>query len=498
MCEEALISTTTTHEQEKELLPVDEKGKLAQEKDANCVINDNPSKISAILKGIFSISLPCIITAFCDVLWDVLGVHFIGKLNNTTYLAAVGVGCMWSNISTLSISFGFSSALQTLCSQSNGNKQYYLSGVYHLRARLIMLLMSVGLSILVLYSERVFLMLGLNKDLAHHAAMFSISNIPANIILLQSAITRTFLLSMKIVKPITVLSIGISFLSPLLYYYFIIAKGYYYYGLAIANTIRFLITFVSIIAYIHITKCCGESWFWFNKDCFKEWGYYLKLGSYGAMMVCFEWWGFELTNAFTSIIGTVEVACNTTVFNIIGVIYRANGGLMESACVLVGNCIGELKIKDSKRYALYCELLGMAVTFFSIFAILSFKESIVHFYTHDPAIEQIMYSFLLLYACLLEPADVSNGILTNILKSLAMQKEASIVNFISYYIVMVPVSAYAAFRTKHGIKGVWIGIILGSLTQTCFYIFILMRSDWKKIALSAVSKLKDEKGKCEK
>ena len=216
------------------------------------------------------------------------------------------------------------------------------------------------------------------------------------------------------------------------------------------------------------------------------------------MLLCFEWWGFELTNAFISIIGTVEVACNTTVFNIIGVIYRANGGLMESACVLVGNSIGELKVKNAKRYALYCELLGMMVTLISIFGILSFKIGIVHFYTHDPAVEQIMFSFLLVYACVLEPSDVSNGILSNVLKSLAMQREASVVNFISYYVVMVPVSAYVTFWTKHGIKGVWIAIIIGSLTQTVLYIIILMRSDWKTIALESVKKLKEEKSKCEK
>ena len=81
----------------------------------------------------------------------------------------------------------------------------------------------------------------------------------------------------------------------------------------------------------------------------------------------------------------------------------------------------------------------MIVTLFSIVLIISFELQIVLFYTHDPAVEQIMFSFLLVYACVLEPSDVSNGILSNVLKSLAMQREASVVSFISYYVVMVPV-----------------------------------------------------------
>ena len=93
---------------------------------------DQPSKISQICRSILTIAIPCIMTAFCDAIWEVMGIHFIDTLNNTMYLAAVGVGYMWSNISTLSIVFGFSTALQTLCSQSYESKQYYLCGVYHL------------------------------------------------------------------------------------------------------------------------------------------------------------------------------------------------------------------------------------------------------------------------------------------------------------------------------------------------------------------------------
>ena len=113
-------------------------------------------KTSVLLKNIASIAIPCSLTSFCECASDLLAIHFVSLFNNTLYLGAVGMGMMWSNITTNSIVYGFSTCIQTLFSQSHGSKQYYLCGVYHLRARIIMLLMSLLLSILAFFSESIF------------------------------------------------------------------------------------------------------------------------------------------------------------------------------------------------------------------------------------------------------------------------------------------------------------------------------------------------------
>jgi len=95
--------------------------------------SDSPSWLKIVF-GILKLACPIIITSFLTILSQQINFMFVGNLNDTTSLAAVGLGNMFINICAFAFSFGMNTALETLVSQAYGAKNLPLCGVYLWRA----------------------------------------------------------------------------------------------------------------------------------------------------------------------------------------------------------------------------------------------------------------------------------------------------------------------------------------------------------------------------
>lgn len=71
------------------------------------------------LLEIFSLSWPTVITNICNSLMQLTDLSSVGHLNNSTFMAAAGIGLAYYNM-LLYICFGLSTGLDTLTSQAVG------------------------------------------------------------------------------------------------------------------------------------------------------------------------------------------------------------------------------------------------------------------------------------------------------------------------------------------------------------------------------------------
>jgi multidrug resistance protein, MATE family len=122
---------------------------------------------------------------------------------------------------------------------------------------------------------------------------------------------------------------------------------------------------------------------WFNSDCFKDWGVYLKLGIPSAAMLCFEWFAFELVSLFAGNIGVVELATYTAQFNFLQVIFQFPYGLGHTISAICGNAIGELKPLLARQYAFTALKIIAIEAILCIFAVYFFKHEISYIYTNE-------------------------------------------------------------------------------------------------------------------
>lgn len=80
------------------------------------------------------------------------------------------------------------------------------------------------------------------------------------------------------------------------------------------------------------------------------------------LMVCFEWWAFEILAIFTGYISVKDLAAEVVIINIVSLVFMLPLGISFSASALTGNYLGQLKIDLAKRFAFLCILLNVLLT----------------------------------------------------------------------------------------------------------------------------------------
>ena len=88
----------------------------------------------------------------------------------------------------------------------------------------------------------------------------------------------------------------------------------------------------------------------------------MKIGVPGMLMLCFEWWAFELLAIFSGLIGVTELAAEVVIINIVSFIFMLPLGVSYSASALTGNFLGEGKIDLAKRFATLAVVFNIIVT----------------------------------------------------------------------------------------------------------------------------------------
>ena len=97
---------------------------------------------------------------------------------------------------------GMASALDTLCGQAFGARQYYLLGIYKQRAMFLLTVVSVPLAVVWFYTGEILLLFGQDADIAAEAGTYARWMIPALFAygLLQCHVR--FLQTQNIVQPV--------------------------------------------------------------------------------------------------------------------------------------------------------------------------------------------------------------------------------------------------------------------------------------------------------
>ena len=155
-------------------------------------------------------------------------------------------------------------------------------------------------------------------------------------------------------------------------------------GAAIATNLTYILNMVITDLWI---RCGSKSKyanmiFFYDHTCYTDLWSYIKIGTMGMFMLCFEWWAFELLAIFSGLLGVTALASEVVVINMVTFIFMLPLGISYSASALVGNYLGEGKIKDAKIYASLTIVLNIILTTIIVVIIGSFKKSLAGLFTN--------------------------------------------------------------------------------------------------------------------
>ena len=186
----------------------------------------------------------------------------------------------------------------------------------------------------------------------------------------------------------------------------------------------------------------------------------LGIGIPAGLQFIFEVGAFGFAVIMIGWIGTKALAAHQIALNLASISYMAASGLSAAATIRVGNQLGKKDIPTLRAAAF--TLYGMVVAFMTICAIIfvSGRYFFPSLYINDIEVIEIASS-LVIIAGLFQVSDGVQVVSLGALRGLEDVKIPTVLTFVAYWLLALPVGYILAFPLGLGVQGVWYGLLIG-------------------------------------
>uniref|UniRef100_A0A2K6PBL6 Solute carrier family 47 member 1 n=1 Tax=Rhinopithecus roxellana TaxID=61622 RepID=A0A2K6PBL6_RHIRO len=179
----------------------------------------------------------------------------------------------------------------------------------------------------------------------------------------------------------------------------------------------------------------------------QDWAAFLRLGVPSMLMLCMEWWAYEIGSFLSGILGMVELGAQSIVYELAIVVYMVPAGFSVAASVRVGNALGAGDMEQARKSSTVFLLITVHFAVDFSVLLLSCKDHVGYIFTTDQDIINLLAQVVPIYAVshLFEALACTSG---GVLRGSGNQKVGAIVNTVGYYVVGLPIGITLMFATK--------------------------------------------------
>ncbi|VAH47116.1 unnamed protein product [Triticum turgidum subsp. durum] len=396
---------------------------------------------------------PLVVGSLLQNVVQMISVMFVGHLGELD-LSSASIATSFAGVTGFSLLAGMSSSLDTLCGQAFGAKQYHLLGIYKQRAILVLTPLSVVVAVIWAYTGQILLFFGQDPEIAMGAGSYIRWMIPALFVYGPLQCHVRFLQTQNIVLPV-MLSSGVTALNHILVCWLLVYK------LGLGNKGLSMEAFRDILSF-------------------------LRLAVPSALMVCLEWWSFELLVLFSGFLPNpkLEASVLSISLNTLSLVFRIPSGLGAAISTRVSNELGAGRPEAARLATHVIMVLGLVSSVSVGLAIILVRNLWGYAYSNEKEVVEYIARMMPILAVTFLFDDLQ-CVLSGIVRGCGFQKIGAYVNLSAYYLVGIPAALYFAFVYHLGGMGLWFGLTCGLVVQTVLLMSITLRTNWDKEALKA-------------
>lgn len=218
---------------------------------------------------------------------------------------------MFASVTFLSLVVGMSSAIDTLGSQNYGAGNYREVGIVLQRSIAVCMAIAIPMLSLWFYSKSIFLRIGVTDEVAtviQNYLQIRIFSVPLDIVLISY---EKYLSAIGVVDPPVYSNITQNITLALCNYLFFHVYRFHYtflgWSWVIASFVAGVVGVSVSLRYTAVTQTLQP----LDREAFHKWWEFISLGVPATLMICSEWWAFEILTFMASQLGTSEVAAQT-------------------------------------------------------------------------------------------------------------------------------------------------------------------------------------------
>lgn len=243
----------------------------------------------------------------------VINTYFIGHLGNENQVAGAGMANMLNNIVARSVLYGVTDSLSTFISQSYGNHDYYMCGVYLNRARILIFIIYTIILLPLQFAYLFFELIGLSGDAALYSQHYLNICLFGVLFNTLGAANKSLLNCMEHQREPMIIQMIVTVL-----HFFICKILIEYIGLGIFGPpIAISISNINNFVMMHFTTSfiikddkIKQAWFYPNRNSYKIRSLvdYMKVGLPSIGVLCLEWWSFEIMSLIAAGLSVQSIA----------------------------------------------------------------------------------------------------------------------------------------------------------------------------------------------
>uniref|UniRef100_A0A2K6SPF6 Solute carrier family 47 member 1 n=1 Tax=Saimiri boliviensis boliviensis TaxID=39432 RepID=A0A2K6SPF6_SAIBB len=340
----------------------------------------------------------------------------------------------------------------TLAIATYGSQNLKHVGVILQRSALILLLCCFPCWALFLNTQHILLLFrqdpGVSRLTQTYVTIF-IPALPATFLYLLQV---KYLLNQEIVLPQIVTGVAANLVNALANYLFLHQLHLGVIGSALANLISQYTLALLLFLYILGKKLHQATWGGWSLECLQDWASFLRLAVPSMLMLCMEWWAYEVGSFLSGILGMVELGAQSIVYELAIIVYMVPAGFSVAASVRVGTALGAGNMEQARKSSTVSLLITVLFAVGFSVLLLSCKDHVGYIFTTDRDIINLVAQVVPIYAVshLFEALACTSG---GVLRGSGNQKVGAVVNAVGYYVVGLPVGIALMFATKLGVMG---------------------------------------------
>ncbi|KAJ7374590.1 hypothetical protein OS493_004928 [Desmophyllum pertusum] len=388
---------------------------------------------------------------------------------------------------------GIITAIEVLCVQAYRSRSYRLVGITLQRGVWVL-----GIAVLLVWAiwinaEALLLIMKQKREIARLSQLFVFIWFPALVADFSFVLIQRYLQIQGVFKPVIYVGVVANVMHLGINVLLVQGVDMGFQGVALASCLTYcLFLGVSVFFYLFCLKLYQKTWpveGW-TIESLQHWGQFTTLAVPGILMLCIEWWSFEVGTFLMGTFGKMQLAAHGILMQFSSFVYMV---CLTLSVFRVRNALGmgdHIKAKHITKISIVTICCFTALL--SVFLI-ALREHLGKAFTSDSEIVGLVSKVtpaMTGFAFFLSVQVICCGII----RGCGRPRLGLFLNFIFYYCVALPLgSGFAFYVFKVGVEGYWWGLTIGLALQSFAFIAILWRMDWNKYVKKARHRLASQR-----
>lgn len=408
---------------------------------------------------------------------------FLGRLGELE-LAGGTLGFTFANVTGFSVLSGLSGAMEPICGQAYGAKNFRLLHKTLFMGILLLFVVTLPISFLWLNVDKILIHFGQSEDLSRVAKTYLFYLLPDLVVTSLLCPLKAYLSSQSITVPIMFSSaLALALHIPLNIF---LAKIKGLQGVSMAIWISDLAVVILLALYVLVIEYNKEgSWKhggWLDQGA-RDWLRLLKLAGPCCLTTCLEWWCYEILVLLTGRLSNARQAVGifAIVLNFDYLLYAVMLSLATCVSTRVSNELGANQPDSAYKSAWVS--LAVATVSGCIGALVTVGARGIWgpLFSHDKGIIKGVRKMMLLMA-LVEVVNFPLAVSGGIVRGTARPWLSLYANLGGFYLLALPLGVVFAFKVALGLSGLLLGFLVGMMACLVLLLVFVVRIDWKEEA----------------